>query len=310
MSQLQPNRVSSRDTPDPRWNRLYKVGGVAAWIAVLLFRRWLAAEFLLFRGIGIIRFGPRTMPSSVIDWFTLFHTNRLVGLTFFNVFDMVNYLLVGLIFLALYAALRQVNRSYMTLATALALLGIAVYLASNQAFSMLTLSHQYAVATTDAQRSMLLAAGQALLAIHDPNALWPGRSGLLSRDRGRSDHFSCHVTERCFRQNNGLYRNSGKCIRFGLSHWGSDRSEDGCHSDGRDGPLRLRMFPGDLVHRDCPKALSNWLGHRNRREGFLLRGRQRTSRSPLTKQRGRAGIGCGGSIRNSRATPGGEPFPR
>ena len=179
MSQLQPNRVSSRDTPDPRWNRLYKVGGVAAWIAVLLFRRWLAAEFLLFRGIGIIRFGPRTMPSSVIDWFTLFHTNRLVGLTFFNVFDMVNYLLVGLIFLALYAALRQVNRSYMTLATALALLGIAVYLASNQAFSMLTLSHQYAVATTDAQRSMLLAAGQALLAIHDPNAPGPGAVGFF-----------------------------------------------------------------------------------------------------------------------------------
>ena len=84
MSQLQPNRVSDRDTPDPRWNRLYKVGGVAAWIAVLLFRRWLGEEFLLLRAIGIIRFGPRAIPSSAIDWFTLLHTNRLVGLTLLN----------------------------------------------------------------------------------------------------------------------------------------------------------------------------------------------------------------------------------
>ena len=179
MSQLKSNRVSDRDTPDLRWNRLYKVGGVAAWIAVLLFRRWLGEEFLLLRAIGIIRFGPRAIPSSVIDWFTLLHTNRLVGLTLLNAFDMVNYVLVGLIFLGLYAALRQANRSYMTIATALAFVGIAVYLASNQAFSMLSLSDQYAAATTDAQRSMLLAAGQAMLAIHDPNVLGPGAMGFL-----------------------------------------------------------------------------------------------------------------------------------
>jgi|SRR5271167_994267 len=179
MSQLQPNRVSDRDTPDPRWNRLYRAGGVAAWIAVLLFRRWLGEEFLLLRAIGIIRFGPRSIPSSVINWFTLLHTNRLVGLTLLNAFDMVNYVLVGLIFLGLYAALRQANRSYMTIATSLAFVGIAIYLASNQAFSMLSLSDQYAAATTDAQRSMLLAAAQTLLAIHDPNALGPGALGFL-----------------------------------------------------------------------------------------------------------------------------------
>ena len=136
MSQLQPHRVSDRDTPDSRWNRLYKVGGVTLDRCAAL-RRWLAAEFMLFRGIGTIRFGPRTMPRSVIDWFTLLHTNRLVGLTLLNAFDMVNYVLVGLIFLGLYAALRQANRSYMTIATALAFIGIAVYLASNQSFSML-----------------------------------------------------------------------------------------------------------------------------------------------------------------------------
>ncbi|MGA8878450.1 MAG: hypothetical protein WB555_23115 [Candidatus Korobacteraceae bacterium] len=179
MPQPELNRGGDPDTTDTCWNSLYKVTAVAAVIAALIFRRWLAADFLLFRAIGLIRSGPTRMPTSALDWFTLLHTNRLVGLTFLNVFDSVNYVLVGLIYLGLYAALRRANRSYVTLATALGFVGIAVYLASNQAFSMLLLSDQYAAATTDAQRSMLLAAGQALLAISNPNVLGPGAIGFL-----------------------------------------------------------------------------------------------------------------------------------
>jgi hypothetical protein len=43
--------------------------------------------------------------------------------------------------------------------------GIAVFLATNRAFPMLELSSQYAAAPTDAQRSMLVAAGQAMLSV-------------------------------------------------------------------------------------------------------------------------------------------------
>ena len=179
MSRFELNRASDPDTANCRWKSLYNVSGVAAMIAALVFRRWLGADFLLMRAIGIIRSGPRAMPNSAIDWFTLLHTNRLVGLTLLNVFDTVNYVLVGLIFLGLYAALRRANKSYMTLATALGFLGIAVYLASNQAFSILALSDQYTAATTDAQRSMFLAAGQALLAISNPKVLGPSTIGFL-----------------------------------------------------------------------------------------------------------------------------------
>ena len=152
-----------------RWNGLFKVGSVAAWVAVLIFRRWLGAEFLFFRGMGIIRAGPKALPNTVLEWFTLLHAHRLTGLTLLNAFDIVNHALVGLILLALYAALSEAHRSSVTLATALGFLGIAVYIASNHAFSMLSLGDQYAAATTDAQRSMLLAAGQGLLAIQNPN---------------------------------------------------------------------------------------------------------------------------------------------
>jgi hypothetical protein len=154
-----------------RWNGLYKVGSVAAWVAVLIFRRWLGAEFLFFRGMGIIRAGPKALPSTVLEWFTLLQAHRLIGLILLNAFDIVNYALVGLIFLGLYAALGRTHRSSMIAATALGFLGVAVYIASNHAFSMLSLSDQYVAATRDAQRSTLLAAGQALLAIQNPNAI-------------------------------------------------------------------------------------------------------------------------------------------
>jgi Domain of unknown function (DUF4386) len=179
MNLMERNLARDSGTAEARWTGLCKVGGVAALIAALIFRRWLGPEFLGLRAIGIIHFGPKTMPASVADWFALLQTSRLLGLTLLNAFDIVNYALVGLIFLALYAALRQANRSAMTLAVAVAFVGIAVYFASNQAFSMLSLSNQYAAATTDAQRSALTAAGQALLAINNPAALGPGALSFL-----------------------------------------------------------------------------------------------------------------------------------
>ena len=51
------------------------------------------------------------------------------------------------------------------------LLGVGVYLVSNQAFALLGLSQKFVAADTDAQRAMYLAAGEGLLAIHNPNLL-------------------------------------------------------------------------------------------------------------------------------------------
>lgn len=58
----------------------------------------------------------------------------------------------------------------MALATLIGLVGVTTYFSSNTAFNMLSLSNQYAAATTDAQRTQLLAAGQAMLAIWQGSA--------------------------------------------------------------------------------------------------------------------------------------------
>jgi hypothetical protein len=134
-------------TKDATWKGLYRIGGVAVLIAVIVFRRNLGEELMAFRGFGVIAV-PETTPSSAYDWFTLLQNNRLVGLALLNIFDLINYALVGVLFLALYGALKQANKSAMMIATVLGLVGITVCFASNQAFSMLSLSEQFAIATT------------------------------------------------------------------------------------------------------------------------------------------------------------------
>lgn len=174
------NQVTPAETTDSAWKGLYVVGGAAALIAAVVFRRNWSAEFSLLRSLGILQTGPVVAPSAVNDWFDLLQSNPFIGLILLDLFDLVNYALVGLIYLALYGALRHVNKGAMVMATAFGLVGMAVYFASNQALAMLALSNQHAAATTDPERNMVLAAGQALLAINNLGAVYQGTGATLS----------------------------------------------------------------------------------------------------------------------------------
>jgi hypothetical protein len=103
-------------------------------------------------------------PSSVMEWFTLFQDNPLVGLVDLDLLLVVDNVLLVPIFLALYVVLRRANESVMALATVFGLVSVAMFIASNPAVEMLSLSKQYVATTTDAQRTLLLAAGQVMLA--------------------------------------------------------------------------------------------------------------------------------------------------
>jgi Na+/melibiose symporter-like transporter len=89
------------------------------------------------------------------------------------------YLMFSMIFLALYIALRKFHQSLMLIALVFALLGIGIFLATNNPFSMLALSNQYAAAATDAERSAITAAGQALLVNTNQRAIGSFNMGLL-----------------------------------------------------------------------------------------------------------------------------------
>jgi hypothetical protein len=105
------------------------------------------------------------IPTTAIDWFTLLQNNRLLGLLDLDLLYVADQALIIPIFLALYVALRRASKAYMAVATILGIVGATVYFATNNAFSMLYLSDQYAAATTEAQRSLFLAAGEMTIAV-------------------------------------------------------------------------------------------------------------------------------------------------
>lgn len=166
-------KASDTRTSNATWKSLYIAGGVAAILAVAVFRRNFGVELHTFDGFGIFDV-PVEWPITAQEWFALLQNDPFVGLVLFGIVDLVNYVLVGIIFLALYGALRRVNRAAMLVATAFCFVAIAVYFASNQSFAMLSLSSKYAAAATNAEMDKLLAAGEALLAIHDPGSLYQG----------------------------------------------------------------------------------------------------------------------------------------
>jgi Domain of unknown function (DUF4386) len=134
------------------WCGLFRIGGYAAVFMFLLIP------------IQIIIFIASPPPQTVLDYFALFQHNRLLGLLDLDLLLIVDNLLSIPLYLALYIALRRKNESWMLIATSLGILSIILYLVSREAtFSMLALSNQYAVATTEAQRQILQAAGQVLL---------------------------------------------------------------------------------------------------------------------------------------------------
>jgi hypothetical protein len=154
----QPRRTFT-DSAD--WATLYRI---AAWCCLVV------VGFII---VQIAVFFTSPPPATVIGWYDLFHGNWLVGLLDMDLLLTVDYVLLAVVYLALYAALRRASRSLMAIAIILALLSTAAYFAST-AFNMLSLSNQYWAAVTEIERTQLLAAGQATMAI------WTGTAFDLS----------------------------------------------------------------------------------------------------------------------------------
>lgn len=82
----------------------------------------------------------------------------------------MNSILLIPIYLALWIALKSTHQSMALTALNLGLVGTAAYFSSNTAFEILQLNEHYTIATTPAQQSILLAAGQALLVKYEGTA--------------------------------------------------------------------------------------------------------------------------------------------
>ena len=152
---------------DSTYSGLIRVGGVAALVVAFL------------TVVEVIIFILYPQPSTVRGWFELFQDSPVIGLLDFWGIEVPMYVMFAMVFLALYIVLRKVNKSGMAIAFTLALLGIATFLATTNPFSMLSISRQFAAATTEANMSALLAAGEALLANTNQRVIGGFNMGLL-----------------------------------------------------------------------------------------------------------------------------------
>lgn len=138
------------------WNILYRLGGIAALGNVLVGLTEIAITFLPGGNIACV---------TVSDWFALFHNNWFMGLRNLGLLNIL-FTLFGIpTFFALYAAHRRSSHTLAALAMIVSFIGAAVFFATNRAFAMLDLSQNYALATTTENKTIMLAAGQALLSV-------------------------------------------------------------------------------------------------------------------------------------------------
>lgn len=140
------------------WKLIYKAGAIAALIILPI---GIMDLILTFLPGGIT---PDPGKGTVKEWFTLFDEDSFLGLRGLGIFNVVNAILGIPVFMALYGAHRRLSRPLSMMAMVVFLIGAGIYIANNPAFAMQTLSHKYSAATTDYQRSLLTAAGEALLA--------------------------------------------------------------------------------------------------------------------------------------------------
>jgi hypothetical protein len=111
--------------------------------------------------IVLVVFSP--YPETAKDWFDLLQNNRLVGLLSLDILVLAGFPLCYPLYFALYGALKKVNKVHAAFATILAFAGLTILIATDKSYSIISLSKQFSAATTEVQKTLLLASGQSAL---------------------------------------------------------------------------------------------------------------------------------------------------
>ena len=142
--------------PESGWQSVCKPGGIAALLIVLTALTEILVTFLP---------GGYTTANSVTEWFALLQDNPFLGLRNLGLLNIVMTALGIPVIFSLYTVHKKVNQPFAALAMIISFIGVAVFYATNRAFPMLDLSVRYAAATSEAQRTMIEAAGLAMLSV-------------------------------------------------------------------------------------------------------------------------------------------------
>jgi hypothetical protein len=156
------NPTAESQTRDPAWGGLYRTGGVTALVLVAI----PLVQLVVFA------VAPPPLEGRAVEWFALFQQNAILGLLGFELLLVIYALLSVLLSLALFVALRPAARSLSALFLLSSLIGAVAFVLARPAFEMLYLSQQYTAAPNEAQQTVILAAGEAMVAAFHGTAFW------------------------------------------------------------------------------------------------------------------------------------------
>jgi len=162
MSSQNPLHATEHSTPD--WHTLYKISAISALLQLVT----VVVYFIIIATLG-------ARPASVEGYFAILQNNPLEG---FLRGDLMNLLIVALylgLVPGLYMALRRLNPIGSVFSGLLILIAVTLCFASNSDFSMLHLSSQYAQAVSEARRTQIMAAGEAMIAAD----MWNGTGAYI-----------------------------------------------------------------------------------------------------------------------------------
>lgn len=144
------------DYSEEQWKTLYKVGAITTIIVLCI--------LILDMIIGSITGGNLTeLPQSAVDRFNQFKEDPLLGLYNLDFLNIINQIILIPSIFALFAVHRDTNKPAALLSLILFLIGTTIFITSNTAFTMLDLSHKYFAASSNEQKMLLSAAGEAML---------------------------------------------------------------------------------------------------------------------------------------------------
>ena len=145
------------DNSEKQWKIIYKIGAVTTIIVLI--------GIVIDMVVGIVTGGNITeLPQTAIERFNQFKETPLLGLYNLDILNIINQIILIPSIFALYAAHRNTNKPFALLSLILFLVGTTIFVTSNTALTMLDISQKYFAASSEEQRMLLAAAGEAMLA--------------------------------------------------------------------------------------------------------------------------------------------------
>lgn len=145
------------DNSDIQWKNIYRVGAVTTIIVLF--------GIIIDMVVGIITGGNiAELPQTAVERFNQFNGNALLGLYNLDLLNIINQIILIPSIFALYAAHRETNKSSALLSLILFLIGTTIFVTGNTALTMLDLSNKYFATSSEEQKILLSAAGEAMLA--------------------------------------------------------------------------------------------------------------------------------------------------